>query len=229
MLVKLKGNPFNICVLMVYAPTSDSSEEEIDKFYDTLDTTKGQCSSQDVIIVMGDLNAKVGQDQDRMIRIVGKYGLGTRNDVKNQIDYITINNRFRNAVKQSKAFPGTDCGSDHIPVICKLMVKLKKLKQAKPRLQFETLQSNPEFAGKKSCSSGGCLKAKDGTIILEEDKILERWTEYMQELFQDDREEFETEKLTDVINEINDSGEFPEELSKSIFTALPKKPRSKEV
>ncbi|XP_037794114.1 uncharacterized protein LOC119589587 [Penaeus monodon] len=37
-------------------------------------------------------------------------------------------------------------------------------------------------------------------------------------------EEFGIEKLTDVINEIYDSGEFPEELSKSIFIALPKKP-----
>ena len=32
MLVKLKGNPFNISIIMVYSPTSESSEEEIDKF-----------------------------------------------------------------------------------------------------------------------------------------------------------------------------------------------------
>ena len=30
MLVKLKGNPFNISIIMVYAPTSDSTDEEIE-------------------------------------------------------------------------------------------------------------------------------------------------------------------------------------------------------
>eukprot|EP00794_Sanderia_malayensis_P016535 gene16535-18213_t len=30
-----------------------------------------------------------------------------------------------------------------------------------------------ELAGKKACSSSGCLRAKDGTVILEKDKILE--------------------------------------------------------
>ena len=35
-------------------------------------------------------------------------------------------------------------------------------------------------------------------------------------------DEFGIEKLTEVINEIYDSGEIPEELSKSIFIALPK-------
>ncbi|GFR82666.1 hypothetical protein ElyMa_000632200 [Elysia marginata] len=37
------------------------------------------------------------------------------------------------------------------------------------------------------CSSTGCLKAKNGNIILERDKILERWAEYIHELFDDNR------------------------------------------
>ena len=50
--------------------------------------------------------------------------------VKNQIDYITINERFRNSITQAKAYPGADCGSDHVPVICHFRVKLKKLAKA---------------------------------------------------------------------------------------------------
>ncbi|GFO01416.1 craniofacial development protein 2-like [Plakobranchus ocellatus] len=36
----------------------------------------------------------------------------------NKIDYILIQKRFRNTVKTSKSPPGTDCDSDHIPVMC---------------------------------------------------------------------------------------------------------------
>ena len=35
---------------------------------------------------------------------------------RNQIDFITINDRFRRAVKHAKTHPGADCRSDHIPV-----------------------------------------------------------------------------------------------------------------
>ena len=100
---------------------------------------------------MGDLNAKVGKGEQE--DMVGKFGLGNRNDrgerwiqwcntnrqlitntwfqqhprrlwtwrspggnIKNQIDYITIHERFRNSVLRSKAYPGADCGSDLVPV-----------------------------------------------------------------------------------------------------------------
>ena len=64
-----------------------------------------------------------------------------------QIDYITINNRFRNSVQQSKSYPGADCGSDHNPVICKLKVRLEKLKMIKREQQLDycQLQNNQDI------------------------------------------------------------------------------------
>ena len=50
---------------------------------------------------------------------------------KNQIDYITINKRFRNSITQAKTRPGADCGSDHVPVMAVMKVKLRKLKKKK--------------------------------------------------------------------------------------------------
>ena len=71
----------------------------------------------------------------------------TDNVTKNQIDYMTINNRFRNSVQQSKSYPGADCGSDHNPVICKLKVRLKKLKMIKREQQLDycQLQNNQDI------------------------------------------------------------------------------------
>ena len=56
---------------------------------------------------------------------------------RNQIDYILINDRFRNNVKQVKTYPGADINSDHIPVVMKLKIKLKKMEKPKVREQFD--------------------------------------------------------------------------------------------
>ena len=45
---------------------------------------------------------------------------------RNQIDFILINKRFRNAVKQARTYPGADVGSDHNPLMIKMNIKLKK-------------------------------------------------------------------------------------------------------
>ena len=48
------------------------------------------------------------------------------NRSKNQIDFVTINYRFRNSAQQAKAYTGASCGSDHNPVISTIKVKLQK-------------------------------------------------------------------------------------------------------
>ena len=50
-------------------------------------------------------------------------------------------------------------------------------------------QNIEEIVGRKMVSSSGCLKDKHGNIIMERDKILERWAEYIQELFFDERKD----------------------------------------
>ena len=36
--VHIKGNPFNITVIQVYAPTSNAEEAEVERFYEDLQT-----------------------------------------------------------------------------------------------------------------------------------------------------------------------------------------------
>ncbi|XP_037787450.1 craniofacial development protein 2-like [Penaeus monodon] len=118
MMIKLKGKQIDLSIIQVYAPTTASSAEEIDEFYNTLEKAKTQCKSTDVTVIMGDLNAKVGNEAEG--ETVGKLWtwLNPGDDFKNQIDYIVIKKRYRSAIKNSKAYPGADCGRDHNPVIC---------------------------------------------------------------------------------------------------------------
>ena len=78
--MKLFRKPFNLSIIQVYAPTSASSEEEIEAFYNDLDDAYKQCGSQEMVVVMGDLYAKVGTEQDPQKVVVGQHGLGERNE-----------------------------------------------------------------------------------------------------------------------------------------------------
>ncbi|GFO43740.1 UDP-glucuronosyltransferase 2a1-like [Plakobranchus ocellatus] len=83
-LVKIAGKPVDLNIIQVYAPTANSNDEDLDKFYNDLDTAKTQCKSQDPLIIMGDFNAKVGTD--KVDDIVGKHGRGIR--------YERVQNKF---------------------------------------------------------------------------------------------------------------------------------------
>ena len=50
---------------------------------------------------------------------------------KNQIDYIMMNKRYWNSIKNAKARPGADCGSDNNPVVMNIKTKLKRVKKSR--------------------------------------------------------------------------------------------------
>ena len=57
---------------------------------------------------------------------------------RNQIDYVLIKNRFKNAVSTCKTYRGSDIGSDHNPVIMKMKLKLKTPENKKNKcLRFD--------------------------------------------------------------------------------------------
>ena len=76
--IKIRGSPFNISIIQVYAPTEAHSVQEIETFYEDLDYAMKHAGSQDIKIMMGDLNAKIGQGREG--RVVGPSGLGQRNE-----------------------------------------------------------------------------------------------------------------------------------------------------
>ena len=59
-MVKLHAKPFNINMIQVYAPTQDYDDENIEEFYEQIQLAVSDIKSPDIIYIMGDLNAKVG-------------------------------------------------------------------------------------------------------------------------------------------------------------------------
>ena len=67
-------------VIQAYAPTNDKDQEVKDNFYRKLQDTIDQARRKNVIIVMGDFNAKVGNNNRGFEEIMGKHGLGERSE-----------------------------------------------------------------------------------------------------------------------------------------------------
>ncbi|KAG1651907.1 Craniofacial development protein 2 [Nymphon striatum] len=439
-LLKIKAKPFDIAIIQIYAPTQDWSDEKIESFYENIQNTIKQLKSTDVLMVIGDFNAKVGNESYK--DIVGKYGLGKKNDrgdrliefceenklvisntmfqqpkrrlytwkspgdwTRNQIDYFLIRKRFKNSVVNIRTYPGADINSDHSPVIANMHIKLKKattkskkvakydlealkvkeiqkkylvevrnkyeaLLESQEQVQFEVRENcrierkweylktsihhgcsttllrkektakqpwmteeilqlmedrkhsknSPKYHvldkeidrrcrkakehwlnskcdkieqlelenrtrdmhqevksltnDKKKNNRSGSIKSKDGRMLFDTDDITERWTEYVQNLFKDERPEerpklgnnegacilkeeitaatkslkngkacgpdeisaemlralgdFGVDRITEICNDIYNTGYLPEDMRKSVFITIPKKAHAVE-
>ena len=67
-------------MVQAYVPTNDAMDEEKDEFYNQLQNTVSSCNRNDMIEVMGDLNAKVGNNNTNREDVMGKFGVGVMND-----------------------------------------------------------------------------------------------------------------------------------------------------
>ncbi|GFN90607.1 RNA-directed DNA polymerase from mobile element jockey-like [Plakobranchus ocellatus] len=66
--------------------------------------------------------------------------------------------------------------------------KCKEIEQQRKHAPLTMYRNIEEITGKRAFLTG-CLKAMNGNIITDKEKILERWAEYIRELFKDNRKD----------------------------------------
>ena len=76
--VCFEGKPFHITVIQVYAPTSNAEEAEVEQFYEDLQDLLELTPKKDVLLLIGEWNAKVGSQETP--GVTGKFGLGIQNE-----------------------------------------------------------------------------------------------------------------------------------------------------
>ena len=76
--VCFQGKPFNITVIQVCAPTSNTEEAEVEQFYEDLQNLLELTPKKDVLFITGDWNAKAGSQE--IPGVTGKFGLEVQNE-----------------------------------------------------------------------------------------------------------------------------------------------------
>ena len=76
--VRFQGKPFNITVIQVYAPNSNTEDAEVEQSYENLQDLLELTSKKDVLFIIGDWNAKVGSQETP--GVTGKFCLGIWNE-----------------------------------------------------------------------------------------------------------------------------------------------------
>ena len=62
------------CMVMCYAPTNDAENDSKDEFYNRLRSVLNERSEREIVVLLGDFNAKIGSDNSGYERIMGCHG-----------------------------------------------------------------------------------------------------------------------------------------------------------
>ena len=76
--VRFQGKPSNIMVIQAYAPTRNAEEAEIEQFYEDLQELLELIPKNDVLLILGYLNAKAVRKET--LGVTGKFDLGVQNE-----------------------------------------------------------------------------------------------------------------------------------------------------
>jgi len=72
--VRFQGKPFSITIIQVYAPTSNAEEADVEQFCEDLQDLLELTPKKEILFIIGDWNAKVGNQE--IPGVTGKFGLG---------------------------------------------------------------------------------------------------------------------------------------------------------
>ena len=69
-----------VTIIQRYAPTNAANADDKEQFYDQLQATINRAPKKEPKIVMGDMNAKVGEENTERALIMGKHRVGEENE-----------------------------------------------------------------------------------------------------------------------------------------------------
>ena len=80
---RFQGKPFNTTVTQVYALTSNAEEAKVEQFYEDLQDLLELTPPKDVLLIIGDWNAKVGSQET--LGLTNKFSLGVQTEARQRL------------------------------------------------------------------------------------------------------------------------------------------------
>lgn len=91
-----------LTIIQCYAPTNEADDEVKDEWYEHLSQVISKVPRHDMLLITGDLNAKVGEGNTNYERAMGKHGCGVMNNNGERLADFCLNN---NCVIGGTIFP----------------------------------------------------------------------------------------------------------------------------
>ena len=88
---------------MAYAPNENADEEDKEDFYYSLQMTVDNVPRHDVLLLLGDLNARVGYNNKKRERVMGKHGEGELTNNAELLTYVKRISLWRTLAVASRA------------------------------------------------------------------------------------------------------------------------------
>ncbi|XP_072384635.1 uncharacterized protein [Diabrotica undecimpunctata] len=107
----------------------------LEDFYMALEGVLDKIPNKDIVVILGDFNAKLGRTNldDHMKMIVGPYGLGDRNERGDRLLEFCNQRKFSVMNTHFKHHPRAECGSDHQLLMADYRMRFKNIRKASPR------------------------------------------------------------------------------------------------
>ncbi|XP_037869587.1 craniofacial development protein 2-like [Bombyx mori] len=91
-MLQIKCNNTTLSIIQAYAPTERAPEEDINLFYETLETALSQAGRH--VLLIGDFNAQVGQTSTNDSIVMGKFGYGKRSERGERLVQYALENKL---------------------------------------------------------------------------------------------------------------------------------------
>ena len=91
---RLDSRYCKLTIIQCYAPTNDADEEKKDEWYVQVRLAIAKVPQHDMLIIVEDMNAKVGADNTNKERAMGRHGAGEMNDNGDHLASLCMNNVY---------------------------------------------------------------------------------------------------------------------------------------
>ncbi|GFO47314.1 endothelin-converting enzyme 1 [Plakobranchus ocellatus] len=130
-------------------------------------------------------------------------------ETRNQIDYRMISKRYRNALLLAKTYPSADCYSDHVPMVGKFKLKLKKNSKPFTNIKFDlailktnqTIREKYQFSVQNKFEASGDAEEVEQQWENFKSAIMEAATEVIPKVKRKAKQKWMTEEILNLMEE----------------------------